>query len=117
MTVDYHDRIFAGVENSANGEVGGETRFHYRQEGTVLWGTYQGGGIAHGHLVGRVLPGGALDFRYHHLSPGGEAVSGHCRSELTILKDGRYRLAEKWRWTSGDLSSGESVVEEVRADR
>ncbi len=32
-----------------------------------------------------------------------------------VLPDGRLRLREVWQWTSGDLSQGESVVEEVRA--
>ena len=40
-------------------------------------------------------------------------VIGECRSQLEVLPDGRYRLHEKWRWTSGDSSSGESVVEEL----
>ena len=32
-----------------------------------------------------------------------------------LLPDGRIRLHEKWQWTSGDLSSGESVIEEIHA--
>jgi len=40
-------------------------------------------------------------------------MTGVCRSRLEILADGRYRLHEDWQWTSGDLSSGSSIVEEI----
>ncbi len=114
--IDYDGRVFASVENTPNGEVNGETRFLYRQAGDVLWATYDGGGVTYGHLVGRIAPDGALAFRYHHLSAAGDPVSGECCSTLTVLDDGRYRLTETWQWTSGDRSSGTSVVEEVPND-
>ena len=40
-------------------------------------------------------------------------MTGECHSVPEILPDGRYRLREKWRWTCGDGSSGESVIEEL----
>jgi hypothetical protein len=111
--INYHDRIFRSVANTPNGEVGGETRFHYRQQGDLVWATYEGGGVAAGHLIATVAPDGGLDMRYHHRSPGGALMTGVCRSRLEILSDGRYRLHEAWQWTSGDMSHGTSVVEEV----
>jgi len=74
-----------------------------------VWASYEGGGIAHGHLIAKV----ALDRRYHHRSPSGALMTGVCRSRLEILADGRYRLHEEWQWTSGDMSRGTSVVDEV----
>jgi hypothetical protein len=41
-------------------------------------------------------------------------MTGVCRSTAEILSDGRIRLLEKWQWTSGDFSEGESVVEEIK---
>ena len=41
-------------------------------------------------------------------------MSGECRSVPTLLPDGRLRLDEEWRWTTGDRSSGRSIVEELR---
>jgi hypothetical protein len=41
-------------------------------------------------------------------------MTGTCISTPEILPDGRLRLHESWRWTSGDGSSGESAIEEVR---
>jgi len=114
--VSYDNRLFRPVESTENGEVSGATLFHYRQEGPVLWATYDGGGVTHGHMIGRVEADGALHFRYHHLSLTDEnrpdPVSGLCHSRLEVLPDGRYRLYEQWQWTSGDLSAGTSVLEE-----
>jgi len=112
--VDYDNRVFRSVANTPNGEVGSETLFHYRQAGNRVWATYEVGGIAAGHLIATAGADGALDMRYHHLSPTGALMTGICRSRLEILPDGRYRLHETWQWTSGDLSRGTSIVEEIR---
>ena len=117
MSANYDNRIFRSVANTPNGEVGGETRFHYRQRGDLVWASYEGGGIAHGHLIATVAADGALDMRYHHRSPTGALMTGVCRSRLEILADGRYRLHEDWQWTCGDLSRGTSIIEEINSGK
>lgn len=113
--IDYDGRRFRSVANTPNGEVGAGTLFRYRQQGDVVYGDYDGGGVRHGHFVARVDEAGGLDMRYHHVSDAsGALMTGQCRSRLEILPDGRYRLHEEWRWTSGDLSAGRSTVEETR---
>lgn len=57
-----------------------------------------------------------LDMRYHHVNIRGELMTGVGTSTPEILADGRIRLHETWQWTSGGLSSGESVIEEMRDD-
>ncbi len=66
-----------------------------------------------GTLVEKAGGEGRLDFRYQHLNERGEFMTGACESRLQVLKDGRYRLHESWRWTSGSRSSGRSIVEEI----
>ena len=79
-----------------------------------MWAEYEGGSIKKGSLIATVEEDGSLDMRYHHVNTGGELMTGKCRSVPEVLEDGRLRLREKWKWTSGDGSSGESVLEEVR---
>jgi lipid-A-disaccharide synthase-like uncharacterized protein len=110
----YEGRVFAGVENTANGDVDSGTRFKYRQDGDVLWAEYQGPTIRKGTLTGRELTDGTLDFTYQHVSNTGEIRTGRCSSRPEVLADGRIRLHETWRWTNGDQSAGHSIVEEVR---
>ena len=112
--INYDNRCFVSVSNSDNGEVGPATVFHYRHEGDMVWATYRGGAIVFGSLIARVDVGDCLDMRYQHLNSAGELMTGKCWSTPEILPDGRLRLREAWEWTSGDLSRGESVVEEIR---
>jgi hypothetical protein len=111
--INYDNRYFVPKVNSANGEVNAGTLFHYRQRERVVWATYEGGDVQFGTLVARVSEDGSLDMRYSHVNREGELMTGHCRSVPEVLADGRLRLHERWRWTSGDESEGESIVEET----
>jgi hypothetical protein len=110
---NYNNRYFAGVSNSETGEVSSETIFHYRQQDNIVWATYEGGSIRFGTLVATMNADGCLDMRYQHVSQDNELCTGKCFSTPEILPDGRYRLHESWQWTSGDLSAGNSIVEEL----
>ncbi|KAK3186551.1 hypothetical protein K4F52_004591 [Lecanicillium sp. MT-2017a] len=112
--VNYDGKIFASAANTANGEVGADTRFHYHQQGSIVWAEYSGGSIARGNLIATVLPDGSLDMRYHHVNTSGELMTGKCHATPETLGDGRLRMHEKWQWTAGDHSSGESTIEEVK---
>lgn len=112
-TVSYDGRLFRPVSNTASGEVDGDTVFHYRQSGDVVWATYEGGDVRVGTLVARVDPSGGLDMRYAHVNRRGDLMTGVCASTPEVLGDGRLRLHEQWRWTSGDGSEGTSVLDEI----
>jgi hypothetical protein len=111
--INYDKRVFKSVQNSATGEVTGETRFFYHQEGNVVWAEYRGGEIIFGNLIAKVFDDDSLEMSYQHLNKQGELMTGRCASEPEILANGKIRLHERWQWTSGDFSSGESVVEEI----
>jgi hypothetical protein len=114
MSINYDNRLFASLSNSPTGEVTAETIFHYHQNGNLVWAEYKGGEIVFGTLIAKVLEDDSLDMRYQHLNRAGELMTGVCKSTPEILTDGRIRLYEKWQWTSGDFSSGESIVEEIK---
>lgn len=113
MKINYDNRRFRPVQNTENGETSAETEFHYLQKGNVVVGTYNGGTIILGNLIAVVSEEGALDMRYQQVNKYGELMTGICKSTPEILPNGKIRLHEKWQWTSGDKSSGESVIEEV----
>lgn len=113
MRLDLNHRVFRSVANSDNGDVGAETRFYYRQDGDLVTADYRGGDIRHGQLVALMHEDGSLDMRYHHVTVTGEFKLGRCVSSPEILSDGRIRFHERWQWLSGDLSEGESEIEEV----
>ncbi|MGV3638576.1 MAG: n-acetylglutamate synthase [Flavobacteriales bacterium] len=111
--IDYDERCFVPLANSENGEVTPDVVFRYKQEGRIITCTYAGGRIERGHLIALVDDEGGLDMRYHQVNERGELMTGICRSTPEVLPDGRIRLHESWRWTSGDRSAGTSILEEV----
>lgn len=116
VRMDYHNRVFRPVQTTENGEVSADTTFIYQQVGNILTCSYNGASIKVGHLVGLVNEEGEIDMRYHQVNEAGELMTGICHSKPELLPDGRLRLHESWRWTSGDLSEGTSILEEVKTD-
>lgn len=111
--MNYDGKIFRPVQNSENGETSAETTFLYRQEGNILRSDYSGGKIIQGHLIGLVDEKGQIEMRYHQVNTTGELMTGICQSRPEILPSGKIRLYESWQWTSGDMSKGTSILEEV----
>ncbi|MGE0862419.1 MAG: n-acetylglutamate synthase [Vicinamibacterales bacterium] len=111
--IDYDDRIFTTVTNSATGDVGAGTRFHYHHLADIVWATYQGGAVAFGTLIAQVQKDGSLDMRYQHVTADGAIKTGRCLSRPEILVDGRIRLHEQWQWLEGGTQTGESIIEEI----
>jgi hypothetical protein len=111
--INYNNRKFRSVQNSASGEVGSETVFHYHQQGEVVWAEYSGGEIVRGALIAKCDASGNLDMRYQHINSRGELMTGECRSTPGLLPDGRLWLHEKWQWTCGTRARGESMLEEI----
>lgn len=109
----YDGRRFISKMNSENGEVNEQTTFTYHQNGNLLWAEYRGGDILKGSLIGTVSTNGELDFVYHHMNQDMQVKTGKCHSVPTVLEDGKIKLSEKWEWTSGDCSKGESLLMEV----
>lgn len=110
--INYDKRKFRVVQNSKTGEVCSQTVFHYRQTGQIVTAVYDGGEIVAGNLIAICDAEGCLDLRYHHINISGELMTGVCHSTPELLTDGRIRLHETWQWTSGDRSSGHTLVEE-----
>ncbi len=113
--VSLDGRVFAGVSNSAGGQVNSATRFIYREADGRVRARYGGGLIERGWLVG-VRDGDMLRFRYVHLDTEGRTASGRCTTRIEALDDGRLRLHETWSWESRP-GAGVSVVEEVAGRR
>ena len=111
--INYDKRIFKSISNSVTGEISDETRFYYHQKENLVWATYEGGAIVFGNLIAKVLDDNSLEMRYQHLNAQGKFMTGKCVSTPEFLANGKIRLFERWQWTSGDFSSGESVIEEI----
>jgi hypothetical protein len=111
--INYNNKTFRSIANSESGEVNEETIFQYQQNSFLVSATYSGGGILFGHLIGLADSNGVMDIRYHHVNDEGELRTGICHTTPEVLPNGLIRLREKWKWTNGDESMGESILEEI----
>lgn len=111
--MNYNNRKFKPIENSENSETTEDTIFEYKQNGNILTSEYRGGKIVSGHLIGLVDDNGTIEMRYHQVNTNGELMTGICFSKPEIIANGKIRLHEEWKWTSGDKTSGKSILEEL----
>jgi hypothetical protein len=86
--------------------------FEYHERDDTIWARYEGGAVRLGFLVG-TRRGDSLEFRYSQLNHDGETSSGRGSTTITVLQDGRLRLAEEWAWESKP-GAGKSAAEEIR---
>lgn len=110
--INYNNKTFVPVCNTENGETSSETVFLYKQDGNIVTSHYSGGNIKKGHLIGLVDANGTIDMHYHQINYKDEIMTGICKSKPEILDNGKIQLHEKWQWTSGDKSKGESIIQE-----
>lgn len=96
-----------------NGEVDGQTVFHYHQKGNTIWAEYFGGEIKQGFLIGTADNNGNLAFTYQYLNESNQLRLGKCNSTPVFLEDGKMEIHEEWQWLNGDKSKGTSVIVEV----
>ena len=113
VLINYNNKKFRPIQNTENGETSSETIFHYKQIGNILTSDYKGGKILCGHLIGIVDELGHIEMSYHQINDQFEIMTGNCKSKPEIMKNGKIRLYETWKWTSGDFSSGSSIIEEI----
>jgi GNAT superfamily N-acetyltransferase len=100
--------------NTANGQIGEDTIFEYFQEGDVVWGTYHGGDVLRGVLMGKMSPNRDLEITYMQMGTDGSYGEGTSHSSTEFLNDGRIVLYEDWIWTGNRKGEGNSIIEEVK---
>ena len=110
--MNYNKKVFKPVSSSENSETTADTTFLYIQEGNVLTCSYNGGNVKKGQLIGIVDNNGVIDMRYQQININGELMTGICRSTPEVMSNGKIRIHEMWTWTSGDCSTGHSIIEE-----
>ena len=110
---NYNDKKFKALKNTRNGETSSETIFQYKQTKNIVTARYSGGTIVEGHLIGLVSSNGGINMRYHQVNTSGDLMTGKCQSIPEILSNGKMRLHETWQWTSGDNSTGHSIIEDI----
>lgn len=111
--INYNNKKFEVVSSSVNSETTSNTVFVYKQTGNIVTCTYKAGAIIEGHLLSLVADDGTINMRYHQINIKGELTTGICTYTPKINAKGTLTLHEAWQWTSGDKSSGSSILQEI----
>jgi hypothetical protein len=111
--VNLNGLSFRVAATASIGVVGAGTLLHFVQQGSRVFGRYQGGSIVRGCLVGRVM-GDTLAFRYSQREREGGIHGGRSTCVLEALADGRVRIHEHFTWRTR-AGSGINVFEQVNA--
>lgn len=111
MKINLNEKKFKSLSNTSNGEVSLETTFHYRQNGSIVWATYEGGDILFGTLSGSIIDN-EITFNYQHQNINGEFLTGKCQTSVQVVEN-KIQLYERWQWTCKDYSKGKSVLVEI----
>jgi hypothetical protein len=114
LHVRLHDRRFVTAGNP-HGVSGADTVFHYRMDGAAITGTYGGGRIRTGHLVGRATGADTVALLYCCLTTDGELLAGWSRGRVGSDPLGSTTLTFEWGWLSGAEGGGESRYVELGA--
>lgn len=84
------------------------TIFCYFEEDAIVTGTYNGGEITLGQVVGKRLPKNRLELVFQCLTKEGELKSGQSEGYVSINEAGKLTLSFDWNWLTGDKSGGKS---------
>ncbi len=112
------DKIFVPVENTDNGTVSGQTRFHFWQKGKVFFADYVGGDVSEGHIIGKLTGDFSGEMLYHCLTKDGRLKAGQASAVFSEMEDGRLAIDIEWEWLTenkldADDPKGTSRYEEV----
>ena len=111
--MNLNNKKFVTAENKS-GLSSNETVFHYFQNGTTITGTYKGGAIVEGFLVGKQTQETKIELLYQCLTTQGELKAGESKGTISEIKDGKLKIEFDWNWLNGDLSGGKSTYLEIK---
>jgi hypothetical protein len=110
LAVDIDGKRFVTTGND-HGVSGAETVFEYHTGGPDrrrITGSYRGGRIAVGQLVGRVTGADTIELLYQCVTTDGELLAGWSSGRVSRNARGLVELHFVWGWLTGDRSGGES---------
>jgi len=111
--INFNDKTFRLLDNSANGIANKETVFKYKQVDDLVSGDYFGGEIYLGNIMG-VVEGATLNMVYQCITAEKELKAGEAKAEISFTDKGKMKLKVDWRWLNGEQSQG--VSEYIETD-
>ncbi|GAA4273037.1 hypothetical protein U6A24_07160 [Aquimarina gracilis] len=110
--MNVNNKKFRAIANK-EGLSSQETVFHYFQNKNVITGTYKGGQVLEGFVVGRQTENNKIELLFQCVTTDHELLSGESTGTIIINKDSKLELMFDWSWLNGDRSGGKSHYIEI----
>ncbi len=107
-----NNKRFITIENK-KGISSNETIFFYSQYKNIITGTYKGGEIEEGLIVGKQIDNSRVELLFQCLTKDGNLKAGESKGIISKNKSGKLELKFEWNWLNGDLSGGTSAYIEI----
>lgn len=111
-TLNFSNKKFALLENSANGKVDTDTIFIYKQKGNLVTADYHGGNIKYGKIIA-LLNKDKLDMLYQCLTNDNQLKAGKAIANITVTENQKIKLSLDWEWLNANKTSGKSEYIEL----
>ena len=99
---------FRAVSNSENGSLNTETEMRFSSDDGIVVGTYGGGTIAVGQVLGKHTDESELEMLYQGATTSGDVQAGTAHARFALDEHDHMRMHLDWRWLTGDGSAGRS---------
>lgn len=85
-----------------------DTVFHYFLTENTITGSYSGGSIVDGQIIGKVLNENTIQLLFQCLTTDDELLSGQSVGTIDQNHDNLLTISFDWSWLNGDKSGGVS---------
>lgn len=99
---------FRAVSNSRHGSINTETEMHFTSDDGIVIGSYGGGTVITGHVIGKHVGDSEIEMLYHSVSADGTIQAGKAHGRFALDREGRMHMYLDWQWLTGDGSRGQS---------
>lgn len=110
-TADINNIDMRTISTSAESEVSQSTVIKFQQQGRAIAGSYSGGPIIYGFLVGKFTDRLRGEFHYVQIGDNGLIDSGKSTFVVEVSEQKVFRLIECYEWTSR-VGMGVNVFEQ-----
>ena len=110
--MNLNDKKFRTLENTS-GVSSNDTIFHYFQHGENITGTYKGGAIVTGSLVGKQIDATHIELLFQCITEAHELKAGRSKGVISQNANGNLRLTFDWNWLHGGEGGGVSHYIEI----
>ncbi len=102
-------KTFRAVSNSENGSINGDTEIRFSADGAFVVGSYSGGTVVTGHVLGKRLSDDEMDLLYQGGTLEGAIQAGKAHAVFKVDQQGHMYMYLDWQWLTGDKSKGRSA--------